>query len=201
MTSCNSRVIYNFRTDVVPEVPLKMNVLSSGTYWCVTALIASWEAMPPITDAIACISAPPHRQNSWMISSETGQTPPFILSSLSTSLTNCLKTGTSASGSKPSDPGQCDRSARYACAARSMTYRVPLFASSSSAAERVEDSTVSGWYSYSRGRYSWTSRFIAFLQKSFRLSAETRSAESEEAEQTWWACACTHCKSVAACCW
>jgi len=48
----------------VPFEPFQMNVLSRGTYWRVTALIASCDAIPPMTEATACISAPAHRQNS-----------------------------------------------------------------------------------------------------------------------------------------
>ena len=40
---------YNSSVAVVPLAPLKMNVLLSGKYWCVAALMASCEAMPPIT--------------------------------------------------------------------------------------------------------------------------------------------------------
>ena len=62
------------------------------------AVEASCEAMPPMTEAIECISLPPQRQNSETRSSSIGVVE--RLSSLVTSVTHCLSIETSDSTSE-----------------------------------------------------------------------------------------------------
>ena len=86
-----------------------MKVLFSGMYWRVAALMASCEAMPPITLERLCISPPPQRQNSETRSSSMGVVE--RLSSLVTSVTHCLSIETSLSTSESLCPGQRERPA------------------------------------------------------------------------------------------
>ena len=117
-----TRCVQSLAAAVVPLAPLNRNVLLSGWYWCVAALIASCDAMPPMTDAIACISQPPHRQNSAIISTDTCEDPlagggsPRSLTTSPTHMRSCAR---SDSTDALSSPGQHDRCRGRHWAARS----------------------------------------------------------------------------------